>query len=166
MAFHLGPLNDSSLKMRRITDCSRILCAVPKYIGNHGNPADGAALVNDNHACLILRYPGAQEFRWTLQTENGPKPYDVTGPFESDDGDILTDWALQGHGIILRPVFEIASHLHTGALVPVAVSTPPLATQLVCLYPPHKLKDKKVQLFVDFISGRCKAEMARQNTGL
>ncbi len=166
VAFHLGPLNDSSLKMRRIANCERILCAAPKYIENHGNPADGEALIRDNHACLNLRYPGAQEFQWSLQTDAGPKRYDVAGPFESDDGDILTDWALQGHGIILKPVFEVAGLLQTGALIPVAVRTPPIATLLVSLYPPHKLKDKKVQLFVDFIASRCKAEMVRQTAGL
>ena len=166
VAFHMGPLADSTLKMRMISDCPRLLCAAPAYIAAQGNPYDGEALIADKHACLNLRYPGAQEFQWALQTDTGIKRYDVSGPFESDDGDVLTEWALQGHGIILKPYFEIAEHLRSGALVPVAEATPPLATQLVCLYPPHKLKDTKVQLFVDFITSRCKAEMARQTEGL
>ncbi|KPU84153.1 LysR family transcriptional regulator [Marinosulfonomonas sp. PRT-SC04] len=166
VAFHMGPLADSTLKMRMISDCPRLLCAAPAYIAAHGNPHDGEALIADKHACLNLRYPGAQEFQWALQTADGIKRYDVSGPFESDDGDVLTEWALQGHGIILKPYFEIAEHLRSGALVPIAEATPPLATQLVCLYPPHKLKDSKVQLFVDFITSRCKAEMARQTEGL
>ena len=166
VAFHMGPLNDSSLKMRLIANCERVLCAAPEYIKTRGNPHDGEALLKQDHACLNLRYPGAQEFQWTLQTADGPKRYDVTGPFESDDGDILTDWALQGHGIVLKPLFEVAAHLRSGSLIPVAISTPPLEAQLVCLYPPHKLRDKKVQLFVDFITERCKAEMARQTENL
>ncbi|MCK4713142.1 MAG: LysR family transcriptional regulator [Marinosulfonomonas sp.] len=166
VAFHMGPLADSTLKMRALADCPRILCAAPDYIEKHGNPRDGEALMRDQHACLNLRYPGAQEFQWALQTDDGLKRYDVSGPFESDDGDVLTGWALEGHGIILKPVFEVAEHLRTGDLVQVARSSPPLATQLVCLYPPHKLKDTKVQLFVDFVITRCKAEMARQTEGL
>ncbi len=166
VAFHMGPLADSTLKMRSIADCPRLLCAAPDYIAAHGNPHDGEALIHDNHACLNLRYPGAQEFQWALQTPDGVKRYDVSGPFESDDGDVLTEWALQGHGIILKPVFEIAEHLRRGVLIPVATATPPLATQLVCLHPPHKLKDTKVQLFVDFVTTRCKAEMVRQTSGL
>ena len=166
VAFHMGPLADSSLKMRTISTCQRILCAAPDYISQHGNPANGEALITDNHACLNLRYPGAQEFQWALQTANGVKRYDVSGPFESDDGDVLTEWALRGHGIILKPMFEVAEHLRSGALIPVATATPPLETQLVCLYPPHKIKDAKVQLFVDFITTRCKAEMLRQTEGL
>jgi len=164
VAFHMGPLADSTLKMRVIADCPRLLCAAPDYIAEHGNPADGGAL--KDHACLNLRYPGAQEFQWALQMPDGVKRFDVTGPFESDDGDVLTSWALEGHGIILKPVFEVAEHLRSGTLVPVAVDSPPLPTQLVCLYPPHKLKDTKVQLFVDFVTRRCKAEMMRQTAGL
>lgn len=166
LAFHMGPLSNSTLKMRSLATCQRILCASPRYIAEHGNPADGEALIRDHHACLNLRYPGAQEFQWALQTENGVKRYGVTGPFESDDGDVLTEWALQGHGIILKPVFEVAEHLRKRTLIPVATATPPLETQLVCLFPPHKLKDTKVQLFTDFITPRCKAEMARVMQGL
>ncbi len=166
VAFHMGPLEDSSLKMQRISDCPRLLCAAPDYVKRHGNPADGAALLDENHACLNLRFPGAPEFRWALQTSDGVKQFDVTGPFESDDGDVLTNWALDGHGIILKPLFEVAEHLRSGALIPVATSPPPLPTQLVCLTPPHKLKDPKVQLFIEFIASRCKAEMARQIGGV
>ena len=32
VAFHLGVLDDSTLKMRLITDCPRVLCAAPAYI--------------------------------------------------------------------------------------------------------------------------------------
>ena len=35
----------------------------------------------------------------------------VAGRFDADDGDVLTDWALAGHGITLKPVWEVAEHL-------------------------------------------------------
>ncbi len=163
MAFHLGPLADSSLIMQHILDCPRLLCAAPDYIKRRGNPPDGNALLSDNHACLNLRFPGAPEFRWALQTPEGVKHFDVTGPFESDDGDVLTNWALAGHGIVLKPVFDVSDHLRDKTLVPVACATPPMPTRLVCLFPPHKTKDTKVRLFVDFIAAKIKDEMAKQN---
>ncbi|MCB2122414.1 MAG: LysR family transcriptional regulator, partial [Rhodobacteraceae bacterium] len=120
MAFHLGVLEDSTLKMRLVADCPRILCASPSYVARRGNPDSGEALIRDGHACLNLRFPGAREFQWTLITREGPRRFDVTGPFETDDGDVLTGWALDGRGIILKPIFEVAEHLRTGHLVPVA----------------------------------------------
>lgn len=166
LAFHMGVLEDSTLKLRHIVDCPRILCAAPAYIAARGNPVDGAALVGDNHACLNLRFPGAKEFQWALQTPDGPKRYDISGPYESDDGDVLTGWALDGRGIVLKPIFEVADHLREGRLVPVATATPPLPTQLCCLFPDRRLKDPKVGLFTDYMAAQIKEAIRRAMAGL
>lgn len=165
LAFHLGPLADSDLKIRVIADCPRILCAAPDYIARRGMPEDGQALVDEGHDCLNLRFPGAKEFQWTLQTQRGPRKFEIRGPFESDDGDVLTGWALAGAGIVLKPVFEVAEHLRSGALVPVAVATPPLPTQLASLAPSRKFRDPKVRLFADFITTHCKEALASLHSG-
>ncbi|SMX44859.1 LysR family transcriptional regulator [Actibacterium lipolyticum] len=160
VAFHLGPLADSDLKVRAIAECQRVLCAAPSYIARRGTPKDGAALIADSHDCLNLRFPGAKEFRWPLMTPEGPQRFDITGPLESDDGDVLTEWALAGRGIVLKPAFEVAQYLASGALVAVATETPPVPTQLACLYPSRRFKDTKVRLFVDFMVTRCREELA------
>jgi DNA-binding transcriptional LysR family regulator len=160
MAFHLGILEDSNLKVRVITECARILCASPAYIARCGLPADGDALIADGHACLSLRFPGSKEFQWSLQTPDGNQRFAVTGPFESDDGDVLTGWALDGRGVVMKPVFEVADHLKSGALVPVATATPPVPVQLACLTQHRRLKDPKVQLFTDFMVAHVKQELA------
>lgn len=160
VAFHLGNLEDSTLKMRLVAECPRLLCAAPAYIARRGNPANGAALVSDRHECLNLRFPGAKEFQWTLKTPDGPQKFEIVGPYESDDGDVLTNWALDGRGIILKPVFEVAEYLASGALVPVAAATPPLSVQLSTLTPHRRLRDPKIRIFSDFMATRCKAELA------
>ena len=166
VAFHLGLLEDSTLKVRLVADCPRVLCAAPAYIARRGNPADGAALVAERHDCLNLRFPGAKEFQWTLLAPEGPRRFDISGPFESDDGDVLTGWALDGRGIVMKPIFEVAEHLQAGRLVPVAVATPPMPTQLSCLSQHRRLRDPKIRLFVDFIIARIRADMATRMAGL
>lgn len=161
VAFHLGVLDDSTLKVRTIADCPRLLCAAPAYVDRRGMPADGAALVHDRHDCLNLRFPGAKEFQWTLQTPEGPRRFEITGPFESDDGDVLTGWALDGRGIVLKPLFEVADHLHEGRLVPVATATPPLPIQLSALSQHRRLKDPKVQLFTDYMAAQIRDDLRR-----
>jgi DNA-binding transcriptional LysR family regulator len=166
MAFHLGALEDSALKMRQVAECARLLCAAPAYVARRGCPADGAALVADRHDCLNLRFPGAREFQWTLLTPEGPKRFEIAGPFESDDGDVLTAWALDGRGIVLKPVFEVAEHLRSGALVPVAAATPPLPVPLTCLTQHRRLKDPKIRLFADFAVARVRAALAAAMAGM
>ena len=166
LVFHLGTLEDSALKMRVIADCPRVLCAAPDYIARRGRPADGAALVRDRHDCLNLRFPGAREFQWTLQGSDGPQRYKISGPFESDDGDVLTGWALDGRGIVMKPLFEVAEHLVSGALVPVAEATPPLPVTLAALTPHRRLRDPKVTIFTDFIAARIKTALAEAEASL
>lgn len=154
LAFFLGTPQDSALKMRKLADCPRILCAAPGYLEVRGVPGDGAALVRDKHDCLALRFPGAVEFQWQLQTADGPERFAIRGPFESDDGDVLTQWALDGHGIVMKPVFEVAAHLESGALVEVCAETPPLPVQLGCLYAHRRRQDPKVRLLIEFMAAR------------
>lgn len=157
LAFFLGEPQDSTLRIRKIADCRRVLAASPKYVADRGMPMDGDALLRDGHDCLNLRFPGATEFQWRLQTANGPKRFAVTGRAESDDGDVLTDWALAGQGIILKPVFEVADYLAAGDLVPVATNTPPMPVQMACLYTHRRHQDPKTRLFMDHMA----EEMAR-----
>ena len=157
LAFFLGQPEDSNLRIRKIADVERVLCASPEYIARRGMPDGGEALVSEGHECLNLRFPGATEFRWLLKTKDGPKRFRVSGRYESDDGDVLTDWALAGHGVAMKPVFEIADHLRTGALVPVAEKTPPEPIQMACLFTHRRRQDPKTRLFMEFMVDRIAA---------
>lgn len=166
VAFHLGILEDSTLKVRLIAECPRLLCAAPDYIARRGMPEDGHSLLKDKHDCLNLRFPGAKEFQWTLITPEGPRRFEISGPYESDDGDVLTGWALAGRGIVLKPRFEVADHLRAGRLVPVATATPPLPVQLSSLSQHRRLKDPKVRLFTEFMTQRIREEFRRATDGI
>ncbi len=154
LAFFLGQPEDSALRIRKIADVERVLCAAPAYLEARGHPTHGDELIARNHECLNLRFPGATEFQWPLVTADGPKRFRVSGRFESDDGDVLTDWALTGHGIVLKPIFEVAEHLREGRLVPVATETPPEPIQMACLYTHRRRQDPKTRLFMEFVIDR------------
>ena len=154
LAFFLGEPADSTLRIRKIADCRRVLCASPEYIDRRGHPATGQNLISDRHECLNLRFPGATEFQWKLVTPDGPQKFAITGRCECDDGDVLTDWALNGRGVVMKPVFEVAEHLLSGALVVVAGETPPTPVQMACLYTHRRHQDPKTRLFMDYTVDR------------
>ena len=66
LAYFLGQPEDSNLKIKKIADVERVLCAAPSYIAARGHPKSGEEIVADNHECLNLRFPGATEFQWEL----------------------------------------------------------------------------------------------------
>jgi len=154
LSFFLGQPEDSTLRIRKIADVERVLCASPEYVEERGMPQTGADLIGNTHECLNLRFPGATEFQWPLQSDGTVKKFSVTGRYESDDGDVLTDWALAGHGIALKPVFEVANHLVNGRLIAVATQTPPSPIQMACLFTHRRRQDPKARLFMDFVIDR------------
>ena len=153
VAFRLGVLEDSSLRMRGVLECERVLVAAPSYLDKRGEPQNPDDLLA--HDCLMLRYPGAREHFWTVRTSDGPRKLDVRGPYDSDDGDVLTGWALAGHGIVMKPRFEVEPFLREGRLKTIMTGTPPIPVQLAAVYPHKKYQDPKVRLLLDFMVERC-----------
>ncbi|WP_435141503.1 LysR family transcriptional regulator [Pseudopelagicola sp. nBUS_19] len=151
VAFVLGQLKDSNLKLRKIANCTRVLVAAPEYIERFGMPEVPGDLLH-NHNCLLLRFPRSPEYFWTLQTDAGPLKIETSGRFDADDGDVLTQWALEGVGIANRPHFDVARHLAMGDLVEILPTTPPLPASFGCIFPHRKFQDPKIRLFVDYMA--------------
>ncbi|EKF42474.1 LysR family transcriptional regulator [Nitratireductor indicus] len=160
VAFKLGILENSSFRMRGIMDCDRVLAAAPAYLERRGEPQTPQELIEDNHDCLMLRFPGTRESLWALETDAGPQKFEVRGPFDSDDGDVITGWALAGRGIINKPRFEIEPFLRDRRLKIILPQNPPVPVKLAALYPHKKFQDPKVRLLVDFMAGRCQRMIA------
>ncbi|MBM3606313.1 MAG: LysR family transcriptional regulator [Alphaproteobacteria bacterium] len=148
LAFFLGEPADSALKWRKIADCPRVLVAAPSYLAAAGIPGEPDDL--SGHNCLLLRYPRSPEYYWTLTTAAGPRKMMVSGRFDTDDGDVLRGWALEGHGIANRPLYEVEAELADGRLVRVLPDHPPPDAQFGCLTPHRRLQDPKVRMFIDY----------------
>ena len=164
VAIRMGVMADSALIARKIMDCKRVLCAAPSYLEAEGTPETPDDLMA--HQCLLLRFPGSQQYRWTLQSEAGPATLPVSGSFDADDGDVLTTWALMGRGIVMKPVWEIADHLRDGRLRPVLLDYELEPAVLSVLYPHRQLLAAKVKAFADFAVERMGAELRALMDGL
>lgn len=159
IAFFVGAPKDSNLKLRKVADCPRVLVATQGYLDKNGTPATPDDLIEKAHNCLLLRFPRSPEYFWTLQGSDGPTKLEVSGNCDADDSDVLTDWALAGHGIANRPRFEVEAHLASGDLIEVLPDTPPEPAVFGCLYPHRRLQDPKIRLFVDFMILELRAAM-------
>ena len=156
-AFILGELKDSEMRVRALYEFERVLCATPGYIKKHGMPKDGDDL--HNHHCLLLRFPGMEEFFWTLQIDGKRVRHDLTSPMESDDGDVLTSWAMEDCGIVNKTRFEVSAALKSGDLVEVLPKTPPTSIPFSCVYPHKRLQDPKTRLLIEHMVEGGKARL-------
>jgi DNA-binding transcriptional LysR family regulator len=149
VAIRMANPTDSSFIVRKLADCPRVLCASSEYLRRCGRPAEPEDLLK--HNCLLLRFPGSKQFRWRLMGGDAPVTLPVSGDFDADDGDVLTEWALQGAGIVMKPYWEVADHLRSGALEVVLPDYPPEPVSLVMLYPHRQFVAAKVKSFVEFM---------------
>ena len=94
-----GSMADSRLVSRLLASNFRVLCASPGYLERHGHPRSVEEL--RQHRCLMLHRPGHGVLPWIMQTPEGPRPLRVEAAITCDNGDLMRELAVAGHGIAL-----------------------------------------------------------------
>jgi DNA-binding transcriptional LysR family regulator len=159
LAIRLARLQDSSFTLRKIADVERVLCASPEYLAQRGQPQTPGDLAR--HDCLLLRFPGSQQFRWNLEFQGEQVSAPIEGPVDADDGDVLTQWAVDGLGIVLKPVFEVAEYLADGRLVEVLPEARPQSTTLGILYPTRRMLPPRTKAFIELAVEELRRHLAQ-----
>jgi LysR family transcriptional regulator, transcriptional activator for dmlA len=126
----------------------RVLVASPEYIAARGKPRTLEDLLQ--HDCLIVRESYLPGGNWLLEKElKAPKSANakgdmqtaaqtikVSGPLASNSGELVRDWCLQGRGIMLRSLWDVAPLIASG--------------QLVRLLPSYAMRDANIQWLAPF----------------
>jgi DNA-binding transcriptional LysR family regulator len=150
VAIRVGELKDSSLIVRRLAKNTRVLCASPDYL--KVSPTIKTPTDLEKHNCLLLRFPGSQQFQWTLNTPDGGQTTPtISGTMDSDNGQILTDWCLDGRGISLKSIWEVNSYIADGRLQVIMPDYPPVPHTIHALYPHARFLPPRVRAFIDFM---------------
>ncbi|RZJ07469.1 MAG: LysR family transcriptional regulator [Haliea sp.] len=140
---------------RRLAPNQRVLVASPGYVSLHGEPATLEAL--QDHACLVVRENGGasgQRFDvWTLNRGNDVLPHRVRveGQLGSNSGELVRDWCLNGRGIMLRSLWDIAPQLASGELVRVLPEWSMPDADIHWLAPYRGDVPRRIRLLIDFL---------------
>ena len=148
-AIRIGELGDSSLVSMRLAENRRVVVASPQYLAQHGVPTTPAKL--GAHVCLTL----GQQRGWQFRDAAGDLvTVKVGGRFECNDGAVLHEWALAGHGLAWRSLWEVDADLRAGRLVSVLddFAAPPNAIHAV--FPQRRNLALRVRLLIDFLRSR------------
>ena len=111
----VGPVHEPHLFAKRIIASQRVLCASPAYLQGHGIPQTLSELTR--HQCLVIRERNQSFGIWRMMGPKGAETVKVTGGLASNHGEIIHQWAADGHGIILRSIWDVAASLKDGSLV-------------------------------------------------
>ncbi|WP_156924324.1 LysR family transcriptional regulator [Derxia gummosa] len=106
-------VQEPHLVAHRVVGSRRVLCATPGYLARRGRPRTLAEL--RQHDCLLFRDRGHSFGTWRLHDADGPvEPVKVTGPLGSNHSDIVQNWLLDGQGIAMLSVWDVAEPLADG----------------------------------------------------
>ncbi|HEU4373007.1 MAG TPA: LysR substrate-binding domain-containing protein, partial [Telluria sp.] len=150
LAIRFGELPDSRLSARKLMANRRFLCASPAYLKKAGEPQTPAEL--HRHRCILHRQNDDVYGTWRLEKGRKVELVKVRGAVSSNDGDVVLNWALEGHGIVQRSEWDAAKYLASGRLREVmpAYSLPP--ADLYVYYLSRRNLPAKVRAFVDFLA--------------
>jgi len=152
VGIRIGEIPDSRMTARLLAANRRLLCASPLYLKTHSTPA----VPNDlqRHQCIVLREDDTAYGSWHLRKGRRQETVKVRGPLSTNDGEAALEWALAGHGILLRSEWHAAPFLRSGRLRPVLDdwSLPP--ADIYAVYPERLNLSAKVTAFVDFLAAR------------
>ncbi|WP_435060943.1 LysR family transcriptional regulator [Amycolatopsis thermoflava] len=158
LAVHVGAPPDSTLRMRRLARNRRVPCAAPSYLDRKGMPERVEDLAD--HDCIVLRENEGDFDLWRFGTAGRPRQVRVRGRLSSDDGDVVTDWALRGHGVIMRSEWQVRSHLDSGALVRVLPGVPTPPADIYALLADDVHVPRRVSELIDHLAARLPARIA------
>lgn len=155
-----GEMPDARLTARKLASNRRLLCASPAYVRAHGEPRAPGDLTR--HRCIVVREDNVAYGTWHLQSGQRSETVKVRGALSANDGQSALQWALDGHGIVMRSEWETAAHLRGGQLQEVLRdwATPP--ADIYALYPERLNLPAKTIAFVDFLSQRLAGHLRRE----
>jgi LysR family transcriptional regulator, transcriptional activator for dmlA len=149
-----GAPPDSRLIARHIAPNRRLLCAAPAYLARRGIPK----VPNDlaKHNCIGIRQGEEAYGVWRLASGRGrsarAEAVKTRGNLATNDGEIAVNWALDGHGILMRAEWDIERHLRTGRLVQVLPQYFTPDADIYAVFPQRHQLSARVRAFVDFLA--------------
>jgi LysR family transcriptional activator of dmlA len=147
---------------RRVARNQRVLAASRDYLERRGTPATMEQLAS--HDCLVARenLDASQRHQalWTLRhaRDGSTARVRVQGPLASNSGEMVRDWCLAGHGVMLRSLWDIAPQLASGELVRVLPQYAMPDADIHWVAPWRPKTPRRVRLLVDHLVEQFRSE--------
>ena len=89
---------------------------------------------------------------WKFSGKSGVETVRISGTLASNNGEVVRNWALAGHGIMLRSEWDLTEHLRRGELVEVLPDWRGPDADIHAVFPQRLHLSAKVRAFIDFLA--------------
>lgn len=151
LAVRIGVPADSRAVARKLFDNRRVMAAAPAYLDARGRPDHPSALAEGH---VLLRYGEGAE-PWRLEGPGG-ETFELAAParLRAANGDVVQDWALAGHGVMLKSMVDVCADLETGRLEQVAPRWVSGPAPVYALFPSKAQLPLKTRALLDALLDR------------
>ena len=154
VCIRFGEPPDARVIAQRLAPNRRLLCASPAYLARHGTPKVPHDLTQ--HNCIGIRQGEEAYGLWRLSSGRGgamtTEAVKTRGTLTTNDGEIAVNWALDGHGILMRAEWDIDRFLKDGRLVQVLPQCFTPDADVYAVYPQRHRLAARVRAFVGFVA--------------
>jgi DNA-binding transcriptional LysR family regulator len=150
LAIRYGELADSTLRVKRLAENRRIVCASPAYLETRGTPQHPDDLVH--HECLVMRYGLTTDRDWPFLIDGKGRRIAVHGHRIANDGELVRVWCRNGLGIARKSHLDVEADLREGALVELLQEYSAGNTGLQIVYPATQAQPRRVRLLIERIA--------------
>ena len=152
VCIRFGEPPDARVIARRLLGNRRLLVASPAYLARRGMPQSPRDLMR--HDCIGIRQGdeafGVWRLTGTRAADRKTHAIRTRGSLTTNDGEIAVNWALDGHGIVMRAEWDVARYVRSGRLVQVLAGYRTPAADVYAVYPQRHQTSARVRAFVDF----------------
>ena len=171
IGIRVGEPPESRLVARRILANRRVLCASPAYIAQAPSLQVPADL--QQHACLVIRENDSDFPLWRFEQVAQPakglpgqtQSIKVSGRLASNDGEVITRLALDGHGVMLRSWWDVNEHLANGALVALLPGWKGVRADFYAVFEQRRHVPARLRAFIDYVQREIAGRVPRLPEG-
>ena len=149
VALRMGPLSDSSLTVRKIADCRRVVLGTPAYFARHGEPSCPADL--DKQQGIVYNLSGGATWIFTQGSEQQTQT--LTGRLRVSAAEGLRAAVLADQGLTIASQWMFAPELASGAVRAVMSDWVLPDQDLWAMFPTGRMVNAKARAFVDYVQG-------------
>jgi len=150
LAIRIAKLEDSSLIAKRLMTARGVLCASPGYLQQHGEPQTPQDLLSGH---VKLHYTGGNDIWYFSTPQDARMSLRVPPIISANNGDFLTQAAIDGKGLLFTPDFICYKAVRLGQLKPLLCDFV-INNEIngYALYPQTRHLSQRVRSLVDYLA--------------
>lgn len=148
LALRMGELADSSLTVRKISQCPRWAVGTPGYFERAGTPEHPSALTEHD---VVIHDLSGRDHQWTFERDGQRVNVSVSGRLRTNAAEGVRESVLAGMGMAIASEWMFAPELAAGTVIPVLTDWRLPSIDLWAVFPSGRQSNARTRAFVDFI---------------